>query len=142
MITILAIIFFVLGLIIGSFLNVVILRYNTQKTFGGRSACMSCESTLSWYELVPVFSYLFLGGRCKSCKTQISIQYPLVEIVTGLIFIFLFLKYQEVFFLNTFEFTVTFAYYATMFSLLVFIAGYDLRHKIIPDMLVIFLGVL
>lgn len=142
MILTLAIIFFLFGLIIGSFLNVVILRYNTQKSFGGRSACMSCQNTLSWYELIPLFSFLGLRGRCLNCKTKISIQYPLVEFTTGLIFSLLFLKLQDIFFISTFVFSITYAYYATMFSLLVIIAGYDLRHKIIPDMLVIFLGVL
>lgn len=137
---ILSIIFFVFGLIIGSFLNVVILRYNTQKSFGGRSACMSCRSPLSWYELIPVVSFLLLRGKCHNCKTKISIQYPLVEFTTGLIFAFLFLKFKDIFFIDTFLFSVTYAYYATAFSLLVVIASYDLRHKIIPDMLAIFFG--
>ncbi|MBI3888493.1 prepilin peptidase [Candidatus Nomurabacteria bacterium] len=142
MILLLTIIFFVFGLIIGSFLNVVILRLNTQKTFGGRSACMSCRNTLSWYELFPVFSFLWLGGKCRNCKTKISIQYPLVELVTGLIFAAIFLKFQDIFFLNTFSFSFTYAYYAVVFSLLLVIAVYDIRHKIIPDSLSLTLGIL
>jgi len=142
MTTILTIIFFVLGLIIGSFLNVVILRFNTQKTFGGRSGCMSCQKKLSWYELFPVFSFIFLKGRCKGCRTKISWQYPLVELVTGIIFACLFLKFQGVFYANTFIFAGTMAYYAGAFSLLVVIAVYDLRHKIIPDTLALVLGAL
>jgi prepilin signal peptidase PulO-like enzyme (type II secretory pathway) len=142
MISILTIIFFIFGLIIGSFLNVVILRLNTQKTFGGRSACMSCMNTLSWYELFPVFSYLGLRGRCKNCKTKISIQYPLVELVVGLIFAGLFLKFQDIFFFNTIAFSFTYAYYAVVFSLLVVIAVYDIRHKIIPDVLSLALAIL
>jgi len=138
----LTIIFFVFGLIIGSFLNVVIIRLNTQKSFGGRSGCMVCMNQLTWYELVPVFSYLFLRGRCKNCKTKISIQYPLVELVTGIIFAVLFFKFQNVFFLDTLKFSFTYAYYAVMFSLLVVIATYDLKHKIIPDTLSLFLGIL
>src|ERR1035437_5647474 len=142
MVLILTIIFFVFGLIIGSFLNVVILRLNTQKSLGGRSACMSCMNKLSWYELIPVFSYLGLRGRCRNCKTKISIQYPLVELATGLIFGLLFLKFQDVFFLDTFSFSFTYAYYAFMFSLLVVVATYDLKHKIIPDSLSMAFGIL
>src|SRR3989338_2003903 len=87
------IIFFILGLIIGSFLNVVICRFKA-RPLGGRSACMSCQSKLSWYELIPLFSFLSLGGRCRNCKTRISIQYPLVELATGIIFSLLFVKFS------------------------------------------------
>lgn len=140
-ISILAILFLVLGLIIGSFLNVVIFRYGTHRTYGGRSGCMTCQKKLSWYELFPVFSYLFLGGRCKGCKTKISIQYPLVELTVGLIFVGLFLKFQDLFFINTLVFAGTMAFYATAFSLLMIIAVYDLRHKIVPDTLALALGI-
>ncbi len=143
MITILTLIFFILGLIIGSFLNVVIIRLNTEKTFGGRSACMSCQNQLVWYELIPVFSFLGLRGRCRNCKTKISMQYPLVEFLTALIFAALFLKFQDVFFYSsTLVFSFTYAYYASVFSLLLVIAVYDLKHKIIPDVLSVVLGIL
>jgi prepilin signal peptidase PulO-like enzyme (type II secretory pathway) len=99
-------------------------------------------NTLSWYELFPVFSYLGLRGRCKNCKTKISIQYPLVELVTGLIFAGLFLKFQDIFLLSTLEFSFVYAYYAVVFSLLVVIAVYDIKHKIIPDSLSLALGIL
>src|SRR3989344_1035853 len=89
---------FIFGLIIGSFLNVVIYRINTRKSLHGRSACMSCQNQLLWYELIPVFSFLGLKGRCRNCKTKISIQYPLVELMTGLIFTFLFFKFQHIFY--------------------------------------------
>ena len=94
MTTILALIFFIFGLIIGSFLNVVIARFNSSKSLGGRSACMSCESTLKWYDLVPLFSFLALKGRCRTCKTRISFMYPAVEFLTGIIFTTLFLKFS------------------------------------------------
>jgi leader peptidase (prepilin peptidase)/N-methyltransferase len=143
MVLILTIIFFVFGLIIGSFLNVVIIRLNTQRSFGGRSGCMSCMNTLSWYELIPVFSFLFLKGRCKNCKAKISIQYPIVEFLTGLIFALLFLKFQNIFFYDpTPIFSFTYAFYAAAFSLLLVIAVYDIKHKIIPDILSLFLGIL
>lgn len=142
MITILTIIFFIFGLIIGSFLNVVILRMNTERSFGGRSACMSCQKKLAWYELIPLVSFVVLVGRCQSCKTKISIQYPIVEFLTGLIYALLFFKFQDIFFLDNLIFIFTYAYYAVMFSLLIVIAVYDLRHKIIPDSLALILGIL
>ena len=138
----LTIIFFIFGIIIGSFLNVVICRYNTQKNFGGRSKCMHCENQLCWYDLVPLASFLCLKGRCRNCKTKISFQYPLVEFVTGLIFAVLFLKFQDVFYANTLVFAFTFAYYAVAFSLLMVISVYDIKHKIIPDTLSLVFGAL
>ncbi len=142
MITILALIFFIFGLIIGSFLNVVIARINTERSFGGRSACMSCQNQIAWYDLIPLFSFIILGGRCRICKTRISKTYPLVEFSTALIFAALFLKLQNVFFLDTFAFSFAYAYYAAAFALLLVIAVYDLRHKIIPDALALIFGIL
>src|SRR3989344_9289743 len=134
--------FFVFGLVIGSFLNVVICRWNTKKSLGGRSACMSCRNQLCWYELIPLISFITLRGRCRSCQTRISVLYPSVEILTGLTFVALFLKFQDIFSISLPVFTVTYMYYATMFSFLIVIAAYDLRHKIIPDILSFVFGVL
>lgn len=84
---------FTFGLIVGSFLNVVILRYNTERSvfaiypLRGRSHCVSCGKTLSWYELIPLFSFLIQLGRCRTCGGRLSIQYPIVELLTGLIFL-------------------------------------------------------
>ena len=143
MLIILTIVFFIFGLIIGSFLNVVIIRLNTEKSFGGRSACMSCQNTLSWLELIPVFSFLGLRGRCRNCKTKISIQYPLVELLAGIIFAVLFLKFQDVFFFgNTLIFGFTYAFFTVVFSLLLVVAVYDFKHRIIPDAISIILGVM
>lgn len=103
---------------------------------------MSCQNKLRWYELIPLISFFVLRGRCGTCSTRISTTYPLVEFITGLIFALLFLKLQDVLFFSALVFTITYAYYAVMFSLLVVIAVYDLRHKIIPDMLSFVFGVL
>ncbi len=138
----LTIIFFCFGLIIGSFLNVVILRFNTKKSLGGRSACMSCQNTLSWYELIPVFSFVGLRGRCRTCKTKISAQYLAVELSSGIIFALIFVKFSYLLFSAPAMFAITFAYYALMFAILVVIAAYDVKHKIIPDMLSLLFGVL
>jgi leader peptidase (prepilin peptidase)/N-methyltransferase len=135
-------IFFLCGLIIGSCLNVVILRFITQKSLGGRSACMVCTKKLLWHELIPVLSFIGLRGRCSGCKSKISIQYPLVELLSGLLFALVFLKFQDVFWANTLTFVGTYTYYTLMFSILLIIAAYDLKHKIIPDSLSIIFGIL
>ena len=142
MIFFITILFFIFGLVIGSFLNVVIYRFNTSRTLRGRSACISCTNRLCWYELIPLFSFFALGGRCRTCKTKISRIYPLVEFITGLIFMGIFLKFQDILFLNSPIFIFTYIYYAVAFSILIFIAFYDLRHKIIPDILSLSLGIL
>jgi len=122
--------FFCLGVIIGSFLNVVILRYGTGFSFvSGSSKCFSCSHKLAWYDLVPLFSFVFLRGRCRYCGSKISYQYPLVELISGLIFLSL---YFHIFWKSP----VFFIFDIVAFSLLLTIAVYDFRHKIIPDGLV------
>lgn len=82
------IVFFILGTILGSFLNVVIYRTPINESIVyGRSHCTQCNHTLSPLELIPVISYLFLGGKCKICKSHISYRYPLIELITGLLFV-------------------------------------------------------
>ncbi len=76
----------ILGLIVGSFLNVVILRRTKDEGIGGRSACPVCKTTLKWYELVPVISFLIQTGKCRTCNHKISFQYIFVEILTGVVF--------------------------------------------------------
>lgn len=120
---------FIFGTLIGSFLNVVILRFNTGKGLNGRSACMSCGKKLVWYELFPVFSYLFLGGRCSKCRTNISWQYPLVEGLTGFLFVLVYMTVTPVV-LSEFVYTV---FYLIITCILIVISVYDIKHKIIPD---------
>jgi prepilin signal peptidase PulO-like enzyme (type II secretory pathway) len=77
----------VLGAIIGSFLNVVILRLHEGRSFArGRSACPDCHHVLSWQELIPIASFVFQGGRCRHCGKKISWQYPSVELATAILF--------------------------------------------------------
>ncbi len=78
--------FFVLGLIFGSFGNVLLVRFKKKTSVGGRSHCMSCKHILSPIDLVPLFSYVFLGGSCRHCGKQISLHYPLVELGSGILF--------------------------------------------------------
>lgn len=136
MLTMFAFASFVLGAIIGSFLNVVALRYGTQKTLGGRSSCMSCSNVLTWYELVPLVSYLGLNGKCRNCKSKISSQYVWVEFFTGFLFLATFLKFLPLLFISPPAFILVFSLVSIIFSVLVVIIVYDIRHKIIPDGLV------
>ncbi|MFA7601286.1 MAG: prepilin peptidase, partial [Patescibacteria group bacterium] len=79
---------FLFGLIIGSFLNCLIWRLYKEETVLGRSYCPKCGQELKWYDNIPVLSFIFLKGRCRFCNDKISWQYPLVEIITGLLFAF------------------------------------------------------
>ena len=83
---------FLYGIVIGSFLNVCILRIPLKESVAKeRSHCMSCGYQLAWFDLVPLFSYIFLGGKCRKCKTHISLQYPLVEALNGVLYVLIFL---------------------------------------------------
>lgn len=76
-----------LGLTVGSFLNVVIYRTEKNKDFGGRSYCPKCKKNIPWHDNIPLLSYLVLGGRCRLCRQKISWQYPAVEALTALLFL-------------------------------------------------------
>lgn len=121
---------FGLGTIIGSFLNVVIYRFHTGKSLSGHSHCLSCGHQLRWYDLFPVFSYLFLNGRCRYCGCCFTPRYLFVELATGLLFVAAGIVAETVFSL-----VLLFA----ILSVLVVIFVYDLRHFIIPDKLTIIL---
>lgn len=123
---------FILGTIIGSFLNVVALRYNTGMTLRGRSKCFSCGRNLEWHELVPILSFFYQGGECKKCKSKISWQYPLIEILAGVLFILIFYYFPPISLQASFN-TV---FYLFITSLLLIITIYDIKHKIIPDPIV------
>lgn len=120
---------FIFGTIVGSFLNVISLRFNTGMGINGRSKCMTCGKTLSWIELVPLFSFLFQRGSCRSCKSKISWQYPLVEFVAGGIFVLLFFAFPPT---DLNAALMTFLQ-MLMACLLVVITVYDIKHKIIPN---------
>ncbi|MEM4260110.1 MAG: prepilin peptidase [Candidatus Woesearchaeota archaeon] len=131
----------ILGLIIGSFLNVVIFRINKEENFiVGRSHCMYCKKKLKALDLIPVLSFLFLKGKCRYCKKKISLQYPLVEIFTALVFVFSYLNINLVknnlLFLSKFNSIIVYIFIAFISMLLLIIFVYDLKHYIIPDEIV------
>jgi leader peptidase (prepilin peptidase)/N-methyltransferase len=115
-----------LGLTIGSFLNVVIVRLPLEKSiaFPG-SHCPSCQAKLKWYENLPVLSYLALRGKCRSCKSEISIRYPIVELITALLFLAAKLKFgfTPLLFIRDFPFL----------AILTAVTFIDLEHRLIPD---------
>ena len=120
-----ATIVFVVGLAIGSFLNVLIFRIDDlESVIKTRSHCPHCKKVLSWFELIPLLSFIFLLGRCKDCKEKISIQYPAVELGTAGLFLLLFylfgISWQMVF-------------YAFVFSILIVIFVYDIKKQLIAD---------
>lgn len=118
-----AVIFGLFGLIVGSFLNVLILRGGV-RPLSGRSTCMSCGRGILWYDLIPVFSWVLLGGKCRFCKSNISAQYPLVELTTALLFAFIGAAPIHIIF-RLLALPIT--------AILIAISAYDMRHTIIPD---------
>lgn len=127
----------ILGLIIGSFLNVCIYRIPKKESIiFPPSHCTSCDESLRPWDLIPILSYVFNRGRCRYCGEKISPQYPIIEFLNGLIYLLLYLKYGL---------TITFIKYALLASLLIVISFIDLKLQIIPDRLNIFtliLGIL
>jgi len=127
---------FLLGAIVGSFLNCVIYRLETGGNFlKGRSFCPLCKKELAWQDLFPIFSFIFLKGKCRYCQQKISWQYPLVEIAAGTIFLLVF----KLFFLNSevlLADCLGLLYYWTIAAFLIVIFVYDLKHYIIPDKII------
>lgn len=132
---------FIFGTIVGSFLNVLVLRYNTGVSVAhGRSFCFSCGKKLGPLELIPVLSFILQGGKCIGCQSRISWQYPVVESLTGLLFVGVFMKYLGLtgLFFNSWSIFIS----LIVVSVLISITVYDIKHKIIPDGLVVTFGIL
>lgn len=131
-----------LGSIVGSFLNVVLLRKNTGETIArGRSRCFSCGKMIVWYDNIPLFSYLFLRGRCRHCRSKISLQYPLVEFLVGLLALLVFSKFNFSDPARGEKALGEFIFYFGAFFALFAVAAYDARTKIIDrHLLNIFAG--
>ena len=118
---------FLFGATVGSFLNSVIYRLNSKESFiKGRSYCPSCKHKLSFFDLIPIFSFIFLLGKCRYCRKKISLQYPLVELFTGLVFILIFFKFPL-----SHIFSIVFYLIVSSFLIVIFV--YDLKHYLILD---------
>jgi leader peptidase (prepilin peptidase)/N-methyltransferase len=121
--------FLVPGLALGSFLNVVAARVPLKRSVvTPRSACMSCQSELAWYDNIPLISYLVLRGKCRSCGAHIALRYPLVELVTALLMAGCVWK---------FGLTADAAVAAFFCAALVAVSATDLEHRIIPNRIVV-----
>jgi len=114
--------FFLLGLIFGSFINSLVYRLYHNLTLWERSFCQNCRKTLAFFDLIPFLSFILLKGKCRYCQKQISWQYPLVELITGLLFALVWLKNQTV---DLFFILV-----------LIFLFVFDLKYYLILDKIV------
>ncbi len=126
---------FILGLVFGSFFNVVGIRVPLKESLMGRSHCPNCKKQLGVVELIPVIGYLVLKGKCKECKSPISIKYPIIELITGILFLLSFVILRD----NMIEYVLI----VLFISLLVILTVSDLYYKVVPNsILLVFLPVI
>lgn len=121
---------FVLGASIGSFLNVLADRLPNNKSILGRSACDHCGKKIAAFDLIPIFSFFILGGRCRFCRKKLSIQYPLIETITGVTFLSIFLSGQA-------ENYTSLIALLGIFSSLIVIFVSDVKYNLISDYMLI-----
>jgi leader peptidase (prepilin peptidase)/N-methyltransferase len=116
---------FIYGLIFGSFYNVCIYRIPNKKSIAfPPSSCGNCNHKLHLIDLIPIASYVFLKGRCRYCNEKISIQYPLIELFTGLLFLFSYIQ---------FGMSIMFIKSVVLVSIVLIVSMIDFKHYIIPD---------
>jgi len=128
------ILFFILGTIFGSFLNVIICRLKTgESIFKNRSHCPSCQKKLNWCELIPIISFVIQKGKCRNCGKKISWQYPLTELATGLVFL-LILNFQ--FPISNFQTLIHTGFLLLISCFLVVLFVFDLKHYLVPDIII------
>lgn len=130
---------FSFGLIIGSFLNCLTYRlslpdFSFREGLKGRSFCPHCRHSLSWLDLIPLVSFALLKGKCRYCGGRISWQYPLGEALAGLLFVLIFQKYFSE--ITPFLSLLNVFYYWTMASFLLIIFFFDLKHQLIPNIII------
>lgn len=123
-VTLLGCVIFIYGILIGSFLNVCIYRIPKKENIvTTRSHCMNCDYQLRWYDLIPLFSWISLGGKCRKCGTKISVQYPLIEALNGILYVAVFLCYG---------FSIETLLYCLLTSALIVLSVIDFRIYEIP----------
>ena len=121
---------FLIGICVGSFLNVLVFRTHDERSvMRGRSKCIKCEVPIAWYDLIPILSYILLRQRCRKCKSSISWQYPLVELVTGLLFVVVFLVHLDK--LTLVDPVLIRDLIFTIFLIVLFV--YDLKYQLLLD---------
>lgn len=117
-----------MGLALGSFLNVCIIRIPQKFSIGGRSACPHCHHKIYWYQNIPIFSYLYLRGRCAFCQAPIHWQYPLLELITMVLS--LLTMYRVDFIVSSYL-----IWFLAFVCPLIVISFIDMKHRIIPDVI-------
>ena len=131
---------FVLGAIVGSFLNVVVIRLKNKEPFlSNRSYCLFCKKKLSWYELIPIISFIIQKGRCRNCDKKISWQYPLVEFFTGLIFLLIIFSFSAQGGSASggqFSDVINLVFLLLISCFLIILFVYDLKYYLIPDKII------
>lgn len=126
---------FIIGLFFGSFYNVVGFRVPKKETLMGRSHCPSCGKTLNALELFPIVGYLVLKGKCKKCNASISVKYPIIELVTAVLFLISFVILRE----NMVEYILV----VVFISLMIIVTVSDMYYRVVPDIiLIVFLPVI
>ncbi len=123
---------FIIGLAFGSFFNVLIDRLPNEKSINGRSRCDYCQKTLGPLDLIPVLSFLVLTGKCRYCHKKLSVQYPLIELLTGGLFLIIFMFFNQTHSLNYANITLLVSYLG-LYSALLVIFFADVKYHIIPD---------
>lgn len=125
---------FIMGAVVGSFLNVCIYRIPAGKSIvSPPSACPHCKHRICWFQNIPILSYLLLCGKCASCKAKISFRYPAIEALTGLLFALVWYYFGHT--AEPFSFTAATLVYWMFVAALVVITFIDLDHQIIPDVI-------
>ncbi|HEX7542622.1 MAG TPA: prepilin peptidase [Patescibacteria group bacterium] len=138
---------FIFGASIGSFLNVLIDRLSKDESINGRSHCDHCKKKIAWYDLIPVLSFFILGGRTRCCRKKLSFQYPLIEIITGLIFVLITnnqipitkqlsitnLQYSNFWLFSNWSLFVSWLLFLGISSCLIVIFVSDLKYHLISD---------
>jgi prepilin signal peptidase PulO-like enzyme (type II secretory pathway) len=148
------IILFILGASLGSFINVLAIRYKenkfilSQDIIFGRSKCPNCGKELKWFELIPILSFLIQGRKCRKCSKKLSLQYPLIEILCGGIVLFVYQYFKKNFFIIFALKTINLNFYLItslwilILLTLVLITLIDLKIKIIPNETLVFILIL
>lgn len=129
---------FILGICLGSLTKAIADRSLTNRTFWGRSYCEKCKKQLAWYDLFPVFSYLFLRGKCRYCKTKLSVEYPLVELLMGFLIAGVFGKFipPNIFELGVYDqiiVALSVVFYCVVLIVLAAVFITDFKTGYIPD---------
>ncbi len=128
---------FLFGLAMGSFLNALIYRLHEKKSLFSRSTCSKCGAKIAWFDNIPLLSFVLLRGRCRKCQIKISWQYPIVELTTGLLFLFVFLNLNSKFYILDSKFYILLLRDWLIIFAGLFIFIYDLKYLAVEDRVVL-----